>query len=203
MADSFGDTPGSSKGTSGTLDLGADLAAGTVEAPDWFKTYFRATMLDTFMTTPDVFVTWILDQIALRGVPVSISQISGFSGFTARYASVGTTQGTTSAAYTDLATVGPTLTGLANGNYVVFFGATTQTAGAAQAWMSVQINSTGAQDSDGTFAAVTTGTSISRAFVVPLTADDNNTLTAKYHSNGVSNSDFALRWIIALKYGNL
>src|SRR5438132_8766379 len=63
--------------------------------------------------------------------------------------SVATAQNTTNGAYVDLATVGPTITGLPDGVYLIFHGAALVTGTAdQQAFQSVSFNGAGPSDAD-------------------------------------------------------
>ena len=135
---------------------------------------------------------------------IGISNILGFSQFTAEGASpVITQETTTSGTYTDLATVGPTITGLSDGQYVILFGslASTSVAGTA-AIMSVQLNSATASDNDLAQSQSTNPTSIARGIVKTLANSGNNTITAKYRTDGTHTGTFSNRWLVALKFAN-
>lgn len=136
---------------------------------------------------------------------VTIQSIVGFTQFVVRAApSIQTAEGTTSATYVDLATVGPTLTMLPDGQYLVLYGAYGSTSSAAQAvWMSVQPNSTAASDNDAAAFNTTSGVPGARGFLATLRNAGNNTLTAKYRADGAATGSFGRRWMIAFKYANL
>lgn len=76
MADGITGVPGGSG--AGSVNLAADIAAQTVDPTERERAVFRALTQETFLSTSDTFVTWILDQIALRGTPISVGQIQGF-----------------------------------------------------------------------------------------------------------------------------
>jgi hypothetical protein len=122
--------------------------------------------------------------------------------------SINTAEGTSSTSYTDLATVGPVLTGLADGTYVVLFGCTVFGGGTGGtdfgAHMGIQVNSTVATDAQSVEVGTNdTGIQVSGSIAVSVAlANGTNTITAKYRS--AEDDDFPLfsnRWLIALKVG--
>jgi hypothetical protein len=153
------------------------------------------------------FKGWLPEWIGQSGIDIPISQVIGFSQFTAQTAArIITSEGRTSSTYGDLATVGPTLTDLPDGQYLVLFGTgAAVTTVATTAVMNVQINSTVlANDDNAAFHGATTSTSVMGAFTATLNNSGVNTLTAKYRSgDNATNSQFLNRWLIALKYSNL
>lgn len=138
---------------------------------------------------------------------VTISSIIGFEQFTVQVGTyVATQETTTSTTFTNLATVGPSLPELPNGQYIFAFGAIafTDTALGFAARMSIDINGAGASTSDACATTIASPglTSISRITTATLSAG-NNTVTAKYLSdNNAHTMTFGNRWLIALKYAN-
>lgn len=175
------------------------------EAPDWFLRYFRKAMTDVLFNIPDQTVTWLTDQVALRGLAVPIGQVIGFSRFTANPATdVAAAETTTSTTYGDLATVGPTLTGVPDGSYLVIFGcfASTDTDGFISR-MSIQVNGTAAADADSLATGNQYGVSLMRIVSKTLSTGGNNTITAKYKTQTATHtSSFSDRWMVALRYAN-
>lgn len=155
-----------------------------------------------------------LEQIAQwfeqRGIRTPISQVVGFSQFNAIPATdVAATQNTTSTTYTDLGTVGPSLTGLADGKYLLSFGCVMYGSN-DNGYMSPSVNGSGG--SDGTSAQgggrddatdVLPAFSVMRSIAVTMTAGGNNSVVAKYRSQSATGSDFSDRWMLALRYGNI
>lgn len=133
------------------------------------------------------------------GLNVGVNQVLGFSQFTPFVSEVATEELTSSTSYTDLATAGPTLTGLSDGSYVVFFGASMTAPAAQTSYMTVYAN--GADATNPIETQVGTNASLSRGFTVRL-VDSNNTLQAKYKVSGGANGSFRYRWLIAIKYEN-
>jgi hypothetical protein len=84
-----------------------------IDVPDWFLRYFKGSMAQVLLSVPKEFETTMLDRVNLNPPLLPVTQILGFSQFTAQAAEVLASQTTTSTTYADLATVGPQLTGLA------------------------------------------------------------------------------------------
>lgn len=179
------------------------LGSADTEVPDWFARYFEAALSNPLLYVPKAFETWMTDRVAVAGLDVPIGQIVGFSQYTALSASVETLETTTSTSYTDLATVGPKLSGIPDGSYLIFHGcaARNTTAGDA-AFQSIQTNSTAAADSDLAGVNYNDLISVARVAVKTLSNGGNNEITCKYRANGGGTAGFARRWIVALRYAN-
>jgi hypothetical protein len=151
---------------------------------------------------PSEYKGWLPEWITQVGIDVPISQITGFSGFTAQAATrISVSEGTGSATYVDLATVGPTLTGLPDGQYAVFVGAAAVTTSGV-CFMAIAENGAAASDSQSAqFATTTGGVSGAAAYLTTLNNGGNNTLEAKYRTTAGTGT-FNHRWLIALKYAN-
>lgn len=153
---------------------------------------------------PSDFMAYMFDWIQTQRLNIPISQVFGFSQFTAQPAdNVDTSESTSSTAYADLATVGPKLDGLSGGRYVILFGAAhTSNPNAATQYMSIQINSTAAIDSDAGETQTSGGNAggTTRAVLKTLT-DGANTITAKYKTTS-GTATFQYRWMFALRYAN-
>jgi hypothetical protein len=132
---------------------------------------------------------------------IPITQIQGFVGFQFQAApTLAVQEATQSASYGDLSTVGPALTNMPDGQYVIFFGAHVL-AGTAAGVMSLSINGAGADDNDSIAHEGTVG-SPARALVKTLKGGGNS-LVAKYKSGtGGQTVGFEFRWLIAGKYAN-
>lgn len=153
------------------------------------------------------FSTEALGQMKLwleqAGINIPIGQVTGFLQFAPSVATpVAAQEQTTSTTYTDLATAGPTLTGLPDGKYLILFGATVvNAAGSGGGYVSVQGNSTAAIDADAIFHA---GASISDVNWVDKTlssGSDKNTVTMKYRWDGTnSHADFSNRRMFVIRH---
>ena len=109
-------------------------------------------------------------------------------------ATVTTFQGTTSATYTDLATVGPSVTLVTGTAAMITFGASVNTPSGQNCQMSFAVSGAttlAASDTNSTFAGGVTGgmaASISRTMVISGLTAGTNTFTAKYNStSGTAN----------------
>lgn len=156
---------------------------------------------------PSAFWTYAVDQIAVAGSQIPISQIQGFPTFTPQSVAVATSEHTVSTTYADLATTGPAITGLADGVYLVMFGGTMNNISAPEyAAMSVKIDTIKAGDGDAVVVSnnVGDGVSVMRILVKTLGhLDGGHTVTAKYRSSSSTQSAyFANRWLATLKVSN-
>jgi hypothetical protein len=155
------------------------------------------------------FTAEALEQLAFwieqRGLHIPVTQLIGFSQFTAQAAPfISSSESTTSTAYTALATAGPAITGLSDGRYLVMYGALISTSsGGDRSIMSLSYNGAAASDSDACESRDTNLSSVSRTTTATLAGGGNNSITAKYRSSvGTSTATFASRWLVALRYGN-
>jgi len=147
------------------------------------------------------FRTW-LEQ---NPPAIPVSQIVGFSQFTAQANSVATRESTISTTYVNLTTAGPSLSGLPDGQYLFLFGCDAFNSVAGnQLTMSIKVNSTAAADSDATLAdapAATYKVCLMRAVTKTLANGGNNTITCQYRVSSGTGS-FENRWLIALRFAN-
>ena len=169
-----------------------------IELSDYDIAKFRKLLKDPTRLPPE-FVTWMLDQMTRNAAP--FDQQLGGKSFRATGARIDTEQTTTSVTYTDLATVGPTISDLPGGRYIVFFGATLYNGGAGASYMGVKVNSTEATDTIAIRAESAERASSSSIFLTDLPLG-SNTLQARYRDDGVT-AGFSRRFLIALKYANL
>jgi hypothetical protein len=151
---------------------------------------------------PEEYKGWLPEWITQAGIDVPISQIVGFSGFTAQAATpVATQESSSSTTYTDLATVGPQITGLPDGQYLLLFGLTMAN-GASTSYAGVKINSTDPADADAIQITTTSAYGMAKAVVGTLDGGGNNTVKLVYRSSTAVSAQFALRWLVALKVSN-
>ena len=135
---------------------------------------------------------------------IPVTQILGFTQFAVQLAtSVETTETTVSDTYADLATVGPTLTGLSDGKYLVLFGCSAKGSIAGSGGlMGIATDTAVASDNEQAGNTYTDFVSVVRATTKTL-SNGNNTITAKYRrNNATGTASFAHRWLIALRYAN-
>lgn len=162
-------------------------------------------ILDNIFQVSDKFLGQFRLWLEQNPPSIGISNILGFSQFTAQGATpINTSETTSSTTYTDLTTTGPQITGLPDGKYVVFFGATAKNSTAGRsANMGYQVNSDSVSTTEICLVNVTDFVSIVRASLATLSAGGNNTLAAKYSvANGADTGTFHYRWMIAIRYAN-
>lgn len=134
---------------------------------------------------------------------IPVTQILGFSQFTAASAPyIGTTETTTSLSFSDLATVGPTISGLSDGQYIIMFGAAASAASGDEADMGIQINGANVDPTQTVVTLSTSFTPAAMAVVTRLSGGGNNTIVAKYLSLKGGTASFGRRWMIALRFSN-
>jgi hypothetical protein len=107
---------------------------------------------------------------------------------------------TTSVTYADLATVGPQLTGLENGTYMVIFGFYTQGGGSGSRYCQVQYNDQTAVPPPSPQVDIVTEGQAVMFHLVELKHQNNNKMTMKYRVP-VSNGGFSTRWLHAVQVG--
>jgi hypothetical protein len=159
------------------------------------------------MDLPSTFWDYMIRKW-LNDAPVfPISQVFGFNAFTFQPApTILTSEATTSMAYVDLATSGPTLTGLAAGQYAVFFGTQVDNGSGVTdtACVSVSINGSAASDLD---SAVVTAISPSSATTMRLIFESfptgGNTIKVQYRTVAGNQLAFQRRWLVAAKFANV
>lgn len=160
--------------------------------------------LQKVLLLPNDFKEYMTQYQALNGVPIPISQITGFAQFAPQPATdVTTNESTTSTTYTNLATTGPSLSGLSNGRYMILFGcALKHSAGAGNAsLMSVSVNGAAPGASEHCSSEMTGYVSVNRALFKSLTAGAN-TISCQYRVTA-GTGDFANRWLAAIRYANI
>lgn len=147
--------------------------------------------------------------IEARGLRTPVSNIVGFAQFLAQAApQIALIETTTSLTYTDLATVGPTLSGLADGNYVILFGCRSAQSVAAEgtaALMSISVNGATAVDADAIWTQSNTYQSAMNFAVKTLSGGGagGNTITAKYRMFAAGTGSYGRRTLLAIRYANL
>lgn len=137
------------------------------------------------------------------GLAIPVNQLVGFSQFTVQQATIITDETRASAAFGDLATVGPQVTKLPAGKYMFLFGALCGTSLGAST-DSIGISFSGASVAAGESVDVPIGGTLQNGtYGVIHTFTDanaiNNTACLKYASSA-GTADFRNRWLISLKY---
>jgi hypothetical protein len=146
---------------------------------------------------PDEFKTWLADYVATN---IPLIPFQSFLGARLNIARSGdyiaTEEGTTSASYVDLATVGPQITGLVNGVYLALYGARLNATDFAG--MSISVNG-GTPSDDDMISSGQAGT-MARGSVFNLQQDHNNSLRIKYKNiHGGLTKNFSNRWLVAIR----
>ncbi len=150
---------------------------------------------------PEKFTGWLSNYIATNIPKIPISHIYGFKVEGVRVApTITTSESTASTTFTNLTTVGPQLNGVADGLYIVFYGAKCMNGGfATSILMGVEVNGA-AISSDNRIEAPQPGIAESMSFMVRVSNDDNNTFVAKYATASAANpASFEKRWLVLLK----
>jgi hypothetical protein len=150
------------------------------------------------------FKGWLPEWIGQSGIDIPISQVIGFSGFTVTVAPrINANELTSSASYGDLATVGPVLTGLPDGQYFIILGCIGGSGAVRAVAMAPKVNSTEAVDDNAAIISDTTvGAGGVGACAMTLDGGGNNTITARYRSVTGLNVAISNRWMAVLKYTN-
>lgn len=154
-------------------------------------------------TLPDAFKSWVVNYIAVNGSPIPPSQVLGLRSSRAVQSQILTSESTASTTYTDLATVGPTISGLSDGTYLLTFGCIFNSAAGGDGYMSVSSNAATPSDNDAAFANASAAGrfNIVRAVLVTLSNQNNNSVNMQYRVTSGTNS-FRYRWLIAQRVGN-
>ena len=152
---------------------------------------------------PKDTIGYLVERMALDSLQIPVSQLSGFSTFTAQFAPIITAaQTTTSTSYVDLATIGPTLSGLPDGKYVLIWGCQAFcSASSDEAIMAVGYNGAA---TDNTVQARTNQTvdyTSIVAFNIQTLSAGSNSVLAKYKTG--TSATFSNRSLLALKYDEL
>lgn len=156
---------------------------------------------------PDAFKTWITDYVATHVPKLPISQVFGFQLQRIRTATTDASETRATNSYGDLATVGPSLTNLADGWYILAFGAdVAQSVTAGNPQMSPEINGVAATDADAcslfTFYPSPARSTAIRLLMVHLVNGGTNSIVMKYKSTS-GTATFELRFLHAIKVQTL
>lgn len=147
--------------------------------------------------------SWVKDAPVL---PIGqIFQFNSFLPYVAPLINAVTFETTTSSTYGNLATTGPTLSHLPDGNYVVLFGAilAKNAAAANDSFMGYSVNSAAVSGSKVCGTGTTQDVSIVGFGNESLSNKGDNTIVAKYRSaDNVNIASFLGRWMVAFKYQN-
>jgi hypothetical protein len=154
---------------------------------------------------PPEFKNWLLDYMGVNG-EIQRSQIRGLLQATPNYAqNTGSVNVTFTSTYVDASPVGPELTGLAKGLYLVTFGSNAQNQeSGVVSWISLSVN--GATSTTATalywsnvFASANSiSVPLTRAVLIELT-EPSNSIKMQYArtAGGATGAIFTNRWIVA------
>lgn len=156
---------------------------------------------------PSDFLAYMVDFIQTQRLNIPIGQVIGFSGFTPKVAAPLNTQGTITSSTPGDCTdgVGPSLTGLPDGQYLLLFGGgcSAPTAGHS-ANIGFSANGGAVDTNNVAWTHTTDLVATARAAIVTLNSGGGNSVVLKYFSGiGTDTTMYALRWLVAIKYANL
>ena len=152
------------------------------------------------------FLSYLVSYIEQSGLLIPVSQVPGFSSFTAKYSSVSNSESITGSSYGDLGTVGPQITGLPPGLYLLLYGAYLegQPSSNTVAFCSPSVNGSTPSDSAAAIQQALYQVSVSSASLATLSSNTNTVkLQYKRTTSGPYDPSATYRWLIALKYANL
>lgn len=147
---------------------------------------------------PDGFKDWVSDAFA-RDIP--LIPYTQFLGGRLNIAKSGdyivTNESRSATAWGDLTTVGPTVSNLADGSYLIIWGCTISS---EEGLMGVSIN--GADPSDDRAVGTAGASAIvspAYAYIADLKNNNNNTVQCKYRNVVGGGSNFRRRWLAVIR----
>lgn len=161
------------------------------------------TVLQDLLNLPPDFMNYTVQYAAVNPLSIPISQVTGFMQFTANISQVGSEEGTTSQTFTDLATVGPELEALADGQYAILFGASMQAPTSQDFLMGLSINGDAVDADHVCETEVMSNLSLAHGLLTTLDSGSNSIVTKYRITGGSSPGDARYRWLLALKYADL
>jgi hypothetical protein len=177
---------------------------GSLDFPNLTPTE-RKPKVDSIFDFSDEALQQLRLWLEMHPPAIPVAQVLGFAAFTALPAPTiqpGVAETTNSLVYTNLATVGPQLSGVPAGQYIILFGAlASSSTGSAAALMGISINGAVALDAEATGTAQTGGTTAVMTAVVKTLPLASNSIVAKYRVDAGTGT-YVRRWLIALKYSN-
>jgi len=143
---------------------------------------------------PEAFKRWVADYFA-QNVP--LIPYGNFLGSKLNIAKSGdyisTTQGPATSAYGNLATVGPSIVGIADGVYIVNWGAIT-TGGEHQGFMGISVNGDTPTDSNSSGSSF--DQNITGGRIITLKNDNNSSIVCKYKG---TQQNWGRRWLTIIR----
>lgn len=174
---------------------------------DQYLTPEERSTLQRLLSAPEEFPrefgSWISAYLAVNG-ELDKRQINGVSNFSVYPADeVVDEDSVSSTSFGDLSHVGPSLTGLKNGLYIVQFGGLARAGDADGSYAIETISVNGTVTSDEIWAGANFS-SVSKTAHVALTQGNNNSIVAKYRRfGGAAAVTWRQRWMVAIRYGTL
>ena len=158
------------------------------------------------LATP--FPAWIRNRMEIDPPTLLASQMIGFSQYQVKGDVITTSESTSSTSFGNLATTGPTLSGLPDGEYLILLSCKMVVDPGEEGRMGVSVNGA-AVDTDKILTAQygvagfgTIDFPASTAFLQQLSNDGDNGIVAKYRVSAGTVA-FSKRSVIAFKYANL
>jgi len=147
---------------------------------------------------PADFKNYVADYVTTNIPKISVQQILGFELWQIKSAAeILTQESVASTAYVNMATVGPEITNLSPGFYIVIWGCNTPyTGNTNDGYMGISINGDTPTTSREAFS---TGGAFGSAALLDLTNTSPITLTAKYKTALGSARNLRHRWMHAMK----
>jgi hypothetical protein len=144
-------------------------------------------LLGSPLFIPDEFKSWFADWFATNVPKLPISQVFGFKLDRLRSDDIALSETRNSSSYGDMATVGPSLTGLGRGFYLLIFGFSKPASdfNTTEVKASPSINGSTPVDADA--ARRTLGGSALRSLVVELPLEDNSVVLKYAVASGTRN----------------
>lgn len=172
-------------------------------------------MFSSPLEIPAEFKAWLVSYLEANPPELPFTQLFGYQNFISTQVSVHPAadipgqEGVSSVTYADAATVGPQITGLRNGLYIVAYGCTAAVNTATDSgYAAVSINGDTPSDNDAIrwrAGLNSVGNSIftpgSRLINKSLTSNDDNSIKLRYRVTG-GTIDVSNRWLVAIRYAN-
>jgi hypothetical protein len=169
---------------------------------------FRAAVMRCWLTCSvcqQDTLNYITQYAAMNPLPIPISQITGFTQFTAQNEHASRLASPPRRAATRTSPRrGRRLTGLTDGSWLFIHGASIDTSVRVQPGVDVDRRERcGRADDDGCLSEATTATSCAVANLKTLDNGGSSTVTCKYRTGVGATGRFGHRFLIGLKVGNL
>lgn len=152
-----------------------------------------AQLLSHPLQFPDEFKRWLGDYVATNIPMIPFGHIFGSRQNTARSgAYVAANETASTGVYQDLTTVGPQITQIANGRYLVMYGCECRDRA------SISVNGATPSDDDSIWGEEAHPAAM-RMKILSLTNNNQNTIKMQYKSGGRS---FSHRWLAIMRLGS-